>query len=514
MRSINKATFSVLRCIFLAGLLAGCFRDRLVTEPDYTVNDTRRPSVSYVVPTGNAVNVPSNTTIEVWFDELMNENSVAANFSLYPSLLADSVSAIAIDPTNPDVIYAGKTGAGILKSVNGGKSWKWVTRSLPRLPVTDLAINPIDPQVVYAGTTIGVYKSSDAGSNWSPRNTNLADPFVTAIRVDRQKPERVFVTSQTGGVFRSDDGGGTWAAFNNGLGSVVPLLGVAFTDIAISPNDGAILYVATRNNRIYKSTNAGDSWTLLGPAPRTVRRLSISQISPNTVYAGTFGSGVYRSINGGSNWTAINTGLVDQDIYSIAVHLKDSSTILAGTPTGVYRTIDGGTSWQSGTIAPAGTVRSLAFHPNTPSVVFAGTTSNIYSSTNAGVTFEVAGGVSRQYEPGTFSFQTWQDSARVISYRDSVTVDTVTIRPYVLERALSLWIANGRQGTPPVDPNPKATKVTFTPSSVLLSQWRYEIRINGTFESDGITLKSVRGAEDLEGNSLEKDRVSNFTTRR
>jgi photosystem II stability/assembly factor-like uncharacterized protein len=331
--------------------------------------------------------------------------------------------------------------------------------------------------------------------------------------VDRQKTERVFVATQIGGVFRSDDGGGTWAAFNNGLGSVVPLLGVAFTDIAFNPNDGAVIYVATRNNRIYKSINAGDSWSLLGPSPRSVRRLSVSRINPNTLYAGTFGTGVYRSTNGGSNWSAVNTGLVDQDIYSIAVHPNDSSTILAGTPTGVYRTIDGGASWQSGTTALAGTVRSLSFHPSTSSVVFAGTTSNIYSSSNAGVTFETAGSVSRQYEPGTFSFQTWQDSTCVISYRDSVTVDTVTIRPYVLDRALSLWIAYGRQGPPPVDANPRATKVIFTPSGVLLGQWKYEIRINGTFESDAITMKSTRGAEDIEGNSLEKDRVSNFTTR-
>ena len=513
MRSIARVSF-FLCGTFMAGLLAGCFRDRMVTEPDYAVLDTRRPAVSYVVPTGNALNVPTNPTIEVWFDGLMNETSVAANFGLYPILQADSISAIAINPTNPDVLYAGKTGSGILKSVNGGKSWNWMTRSLPRLSVTDLAINPIDPQVVYAGTTTGVYKSSDGGSNWSPRNTNIADPFVTAIRVDQQKPERVFVMSQTGGVFRSDDGGGTWTPFNNGLGSVVPILGVAFTDIAINPNDGAVLYVATRNNRIFKSTNAGDSWALLGPAPRSVRRLSVSRINPYTLYAGTFGTGVYRSINGGTSWTAMNTGLLDMDVYSIAVHPKDSSTILAGTPTGVYKTIDGGASWQSGTTAPAGIVRSIAFHPSTPSGIFAGTTSNIYSSTNTGSTFEVAGGVSRQYEAGTFSFQTWQDSTRVISRRDSVTVDTVKIRPYVLDRALSLWIAYGRQGAPPVDPNPQATKAIFTPSGVLLSQWKYEIRINGTFESDAITLKSTRGAEDPQGNSLEKDRVSNFTTRR
>ena len=491
---------------------AGCFPDRHVTDPGYEPQEARRPNAIHVVPIGGAMTVPTKTTITVWFDELMNETSISANFGLYPTVTADSISAIAFDPTNPEVIYAGKMNAGILKSTNGGKSWKWATRSLQRLTVTALAINPVDPQVVYAGTTVGIYKSSDGGSTWSLMNTGLTDLVVTAIRVDRQQPARVFVALQTGGVFRSVDGGATWAASNNGLGSVIPLAGEAFTDLAINPVNGSILYVATRNSRIYKSMNSGDNWSLLGPAPRTVRRVALSQMNPSVLYAATYGVGIYRSTNGGSNWTEMTANLGDLDIYSIAMHPQDSLSVLVGTPTGVYKTLNAGASWQPSATGTSGTVHSLAFHPTNSSFVLAGTTANIYSSVDGGTLFQVAGGVSRQYVPGTFSFSTWQDSTWVISPLDSVTVDTTMIRPYVYERALSLWIANGRQGTPPVDPNPKATKVSFTPSETLLKQWRYEIRINGTFESDGITLKSARGAEDLNGNSLEKDKVSNFTT--
>ena len=502
------------RCAVGLALLTatGCFPDRIITDPDVEPLEARRPSAVHSVPKAGATSVPTNGSFTVWFDKLMNEASVIGHFNMYPNVLTDSITASAIDPAHPDVMYVGKVNTGILKSTNGGNSWKWVTMSLGYLKVTDLAISPGEPNTVYAGTSAGVYKSIDAGLNWNAMNNGLTDLAVSGIGVDRQQATKVFVSTLIGGVFVSIDGGGSWTAQNNGLSSVLPILGEAFLDIANDPNDSAILYVGTRNNRIYKSTNGGGSWSLLGPAPRSVRRIAIAPGNPNTIYAGTINAGVSRSTNAGATWSVVNTGLGNLDIYALAVLPKDSLTVVAGTPAGVYKTTDGGTSWSSPATGTTGLVTTLTYHPTTPASVLAGSSANIYYSTDGGSAFYVPGGISRTYVEGSFVFETWQDSTRVISNLDPTKVDTTVITPFVFERALTLWIANGRQGIPPVDPNPKATKATFTPKSPLLSKWNYQVRIDGTYESDGVTLQAERGAEDIHGNSLQTDKVINFVT--
>ena len=139
-------------------------------------------------------------------------------------------------------------------------------------------------------------------------------------------------------------------------------------------------------------------------------------------------------------------------------------------------------------------------------------TADVYYSLDGGSSFTVPGGVSRIYAQGSVAFDTWRDSLTVISPLSQTTTDTTVVFPYVYERALSAWIAGGRQGAPPVEANPVATKMIFTPDSPLLPGWNYQIRITGTFESDGLTLQGERGAEDIHGNSLLTDKVINFTT--
>ena len=76
------------------------------------------------------------------------------------------VQALAIDPANPSIVYAGTLGGGVFKSTNGGANWAEFNAGLTNTEVRALAIDPTNPSILYAGTDgDGVFKSTDSGAN-------------------------------------------------------------------------------------------------------------------------------------------------------------------------------------------------------------------------------------------------------------------------------------------------------------------------------------------------------------
>ncbi|MGH9769874.1 MAG: SBBP repeat-containing protein, partial [Blastocatellia bacterium] len=123
------------------------------------------------------------------------------------NLMGTAPRALAMDPRNPSTIYAGTGGAserGLFKTTDGGETWKAIGTGLTvdnkpdfNLSVTALAIDPINPSILYAGVEeIGdrfykVYKSMDGGESWSPSRKGLADANVQLLAVDPQAPSRL-----------------------------------------------------------------------------------------------------------------------------------------------------------------------------------------------------------------------------------------------------------------------------------------------------------------------------------
>ncbi|HEY6928928.1 MAG TPA: YCF48-related protein [Thermoanaerobaculia bacterium] len=144
--------------------------------------------------------------------------------------LRDEIFALTIDPSSPSVIYAGTEAdysyGGIfgtfdllMKSTDGGVSWNKSQKGLPEgsATITAIAIDPSNASVLYAGTDAGLYKSLDAGTNWVLIAPELAQP-VSSLVIDPVKTSTLYAgTSQ--GVFRSKDGGATWQPFSQGLSS-------------------------------------------------------------------------------------------------------------------------------------------------------------------------------------------------------------------------------------------------------------------------------------------------------
>ena len=143
------------------------------------------------------------------------------------------VSALAIDPTNADVVYVaqqvstfpGPDTEKIFKSTNGGGQWREVPIPVPApVAIRSLAIDPATPSIVYAAYGKagkgGVFKSIDSGDTWIAAQNGLPDTiFVNALAIDPSTPARIYAATQQG-VFRSTDAAASWTPINSGLTSL------------------------------------------------------------------------------------------------------------------------------------------------------------------------------------------------------------------------------------------------------------------------------------------------------
>ncbi len=279
------------------------------------------------------------------------------------------IGALAIDPTNPNVIYAGTGeskvasytgsyyGAGLLKSADGGATWTVIAGPAapagPHHPVflyagfSRIAIDPVTPSTIFAATTYGktlqathseslaplgprgIWRSSDGGRSWVNVNVSgTADPHsATDVLIDPTDHNRIFAVLFRNGVYRSTAGGapGTWTELAGGLPNAAYWdRGILAAGPPLSPGAAPTLYAAfSASNQtllgIYRSTDGGGSWTtlarpqLLGQASYNLA-LAVDPIDANLVYYGTqpnaeqTGGSLWRSTNGGQSWTDISRG--------------------------------------------------------------------------------------------------------------------------------------------------------------------------------------------------------------
>ncbi len=298
---------------------------------------------------------------------------------------ATVVFALAIAPTNANVLYAG-TDVGIWKSVNGGASW--ISVEAPD-EVGALAIDPTDPATVYAGSgaPFGLVKTTDGGATWTEV---LPNTFVASIVIDPAHPATLYVGSDTGG-FKTVDGGATWTAGIPDLGTIWGL--------ALDPAQPGTLYAGCLFG-VYKTTDGGATWNAVNtglPALPNVGALAVDPRTPGTVYAANgFGAGpldlgVYKSTDGGATWTATGAGLLDSYVYGLAID-PTSSAVYAATASGASKSTDGGASWST---IDAGLsvldVTATVIDPTSNAILYAGTDLNgVFKSADGGATWAAA----------------------------------------------------------------------------------------------------------------------------
>jgi photosystem II stability/assembly factor-like uncharacterized protein len=156
-------------------------------------------------------------------------------------------SVLAIDPTTPQILYAG--GLGVSRSTDGGRTWaKVYSGSGDSAWVEDLAIAPSEPSIVYAATGYGLFRTQD-GLTWSEVGSF---GFMTAVGVDPNDPQNVFVGSDMStyvpNVYSTTDGGVTW---------VLRLRNEEVNSFAFDP--GGVVY-ASAFGVVFKTSNGGQTW--------------------------------------------------------------------------------------------------------------------------------------------------------------------------------------------------------------------------------------------------------------
>lgn len=246
--------------------------------------------------------------------------------------LSGRKSAIAYAPSNPSIIYVASAGGGLWKSVDGGATWACKSDDWIGTNAESVTVHPTDPNTVYVGTgdyegfpiqTYGIMKSTNGGTTWSNvGSTDFGTSIVTGIVVMPNDPNIVIASTGRGSagsasrIWRSTNAGATWTATN--------AIQANWDDLDISalkPGGGYDLYaVGTKSSvaggYVYKSTDSGATWNPTTAKPQsgsvpTAINVACSKIDSNVVYVldtSVSPGGIYKSTNGGDSWSSIATG--------------------------------------------------------------------------------------------------------------------------------------------------------------------------------------------------------------
>ena len=172
------------------------------------------------------------------------------------------VVSVAINHIDPKVLYAGTTG-GIYRSDDAAASWKKINNGLipeaelmaaMALGVNVIALDPLDPDRVYAGTTKGLFRTSNKGEVWERIGQTIPESFVSSIAIHPAQPHLLYIGGP-GGVWKSTDGGAHWQAVNTGLATL------NIRALAMGPRNPQELYAGTNGSGLYHSTDGGEHWT-------------------------------------------------------------------------------------------------------------------------------------------------------------------------------------------------------------------------------------------------------------
>jgi photosystem II stability/assembly factor-like uncharacterized protein len=296
-------------------------------------------------------------------------------------LTSGRINAIAISPTNANLILIGSATGGIFRSVDGGNTFAPVTDTLADLAVGSIAFAKSNPRIVYAGMGdtrtsylgSGVLKSTDAGQTWSRvSDQSLPTPGnVAKIEVDPTNPNKVYLAQYarlsdnrlfSSGFYFSTDGGVSWTKVLSGLPR----------DLAIDLVNANTIYVAMSRvdapantpAGIYRSTDAGQSFSRIFTSPYDLgktndMRLALTPASTQTMYVYTGGTAgttfdirVNVSTDGGQTWanrgsTGIDPAQFAYNTY-IAVDPTNANTVYVGARD-VFKSTDGGVTWNNKT---------------------------------------------------------------------------------------------------------------------------------------------------------------------
>ena len=317
-----------------------------------------------------------------------------------------SIGAIAVAPSDPNIIYVGSgagiirpdlaTGNGMYKSTDAGKSWTHLGLRESQM-IAEVDVDPRNPNRLFAAVLghpygpneeRGIFRSTDGGKTFEkvlykdaytsgndvhidPRNPNIV--YAALWQQQESFREGAAFSGDGGGIFKSTDGGTTWKELTNGLPNILE------ANLAIAPSDPSILYavvaaVTPPGDRsaggeigFYKSTDGGEHWTVVNgdhvtsrePDSRPMSRIgggdlptiAVDPTDPDVVYSASVV--MWRTEDGGHNWSAVRGAPGGDDYQKIWINPNNPNTLLVVTDQGAVVSANRGKSWSNWYTQPA-----------------------------------------------------------------------------------------------------------------------------------------------------------------
>jgi photosystem II stability/assembly factor-like uncharacterized protein len=304
-----------------------------------------------------------------------------------------SIGAIAVAPSNPNIIYVGSgeglhrpdlsIGDGIYKSIDAGKTWKHLGLSDAQ-QIPQIVVDPTNPNRVFAAVLghpfgpseqRGVFRSLDGGQTWQRVLYKDANTGAYDVEIDPRNPDVVYATlwesllgpsedsnafnGTGGGLFKSTDGGKTWRQLTSGLPANTVQL-----DVAIAPSRPSRLYLeltttepteygTSKGLGLFRSDDAGATWTRITTDERALLKIGGGDLAvpvvhpknPDIVFVATIVA--MKSVDGGKTWTWLRGAPGGDDYQNIWINPHDPDIFLMASDQGTVITVNGGRTWSS-----------------------------------------------------------------------------------------------------------------------------------------------------------------------
>ncbi|MFN2452758.1 MAG: glycoside hydrolase [Pyrinomonadaceae bacterium] len=296
-----------------------------------------------------------------------------------------SIGALAVAPSNPDIIYVGSgeglqrpdlsTGDGIYKSIDAGKTWRHLGLRDGQ-QIGAIIVDPRDANRLFvavlghpygANAERGVFRSTDGGETFQKVLYKDENTGAIALAFDPTNPQTIYADlwaarqgpwengawQGTGsGLYKSTDGGATWRQLTKGLPTVEQ--GLGRIGIAVAPSDPNRLYAnvdAPKLGGVYRSDDAGESWQRVNDEVRIWGRgsdfaeVKVDPKNRDMVYSAN--TSTYRSTDGGHTYKAIKGAPGGDDYHTIWINPDNPQIILLASDQGATITVNGGQTWSS-----------------------------------------------------------------------------------------------------------------------------------------------------------------------
>ena len=311
-----------------------------------------------------------------------------------PGTHGKSIRALAMAPSDHNTLVIGALD-GVFRTRDGGQTWTRMTPENPEVMenhasmknFVSVAVDPENPDVVYAGTRHLAWKTSDGGQNWhNVKDGMLDDSDVFSIIVDPKVPSKVYA-SACSGIYRSDNGaelfhrvqglphsairtrvlkmdpqhsstvyagttGGLWKTVDGGARwTLVTSENVIVNDVLIDPRNSERVLVATDLGGVLASNDGFAHYAASnrGFSHRVVGDVVVDRKDPNRLYAGVANDrtagGVFIWDDTGKHWRQSNRGIEDRDVLSL--QQAEDGTLFAGTNHGIFYLDPGSETWKS-----------------------------------------------------------------------------------------------------------------------------------------------------------------------